>query len=378
MNEFDQHKKSDSIKWIITFVAIILLVASVVALGTQVFCNDVNANNVEIKNQKPESNTENEPIDIVEPAEPIEPIEETRDTGTLKIMNGEFMKLAAKAPAAYAYNNSNSFELIATAYPSDAVTGSFIWTAEWVNETGFAVGKDVYDYIKLEVIDNSCFVSALQAFAGQIEISVTTEKNPNAVAYCIADYGQKYSSEQTINAKNNIFFFNDSMTNGNVSYVKPIKSASTEEYVEMYASETILTFSGLKEDVYTLKAKNEEYSYTVTVSEDFYNILLEAGLTVDEYQEYTFDSLTVADIINSLGMGNIMPKTASDEIDYALLNAFNQAIADFGDTDIAFTITVNAISEYDEAYFVYHFCFDAGLIESAVEYVEINIGNIIL
>ena len=42
MNELHQHKKSDSIKWIITFVAIILLAASVVALGAQVFGNGFN------------------------------------------------------------------------------------------------------------------------------------------------------------------------------------------------------------------------------------------------------------------------------------------------------------------------------------------------
>ena len=34
MNELYQHKKSDSIKWIITFVALILLAVSVVAGST--------------------------------------------------------------------------------------------------------------------------------------------------------------------------------------------------------------------------------------------------------------------------------------------------------------------------------------------------------
>ena len=36
-NEFNQHKKSDFIKWIITFTALILLSISVIALASNAF-----------------------------------------------------------------------------------------------------------------------------------------------------------------------------------------------------------------------------------------------------------------------------------------------------------------------------------------------------
>ena len=70
-NEFNQHKKSDFIKWIITFTALILLSISVIALAANAF--GVNFNND--TTTETEQTTEDTPNDIVDPLEPIEEIQ---------------------------------------------------------------------------------------------------------------------------------------------------------------------------------------------------------------------------------------------------------------------------------------------------------------
>ena len=81
-NEFNQHKKSDFIKWIITFTTLILLSISVIALAANVF-GGVN-NDTTTETEQTTGDTHNDTVD------PLEPIEEIQSLSTMKIVNSPF------------------------------------------------------------------------------------------------------------------------------------------------------------------------------------------------------------------------------------------------------------------------------------------------
>ena len=209
MNELNQHKKSDYIKWIIAFVALILLAVSVVALGTQAFGEEVINKPTTVN--APETKTDETPVD---PLVPIEPTDAIQPVSTFNIVNSDNMKLMAKAPASYAAKQTNTVELNATAYPIGSENGGFVWSAKWANpNSAFASGKNVYNYIGLEGDTGSStqYVTALQPFGEQIIITVSTVFNPNAVATCTVDYTEKWADTQYLETYTDVFIQENSI-----------------------------------------------------------------------------------------------------------------------------------------------------------------------
>ena len=380
MNEFYQHKKSDSIKWIITFVALILLAVSVVALGAQVFGDGFNFS-TSVEEEAPENNTENPSTNPVEPVEPLEPIEAT-GFSTMKIQNSDLMKLAAKAPTSYAYNNGNYVELEVTVTPTGATTGGIIWSAEWEDSTSsFADGKNVYDYIELEVMsDYSCYVSALQAFGEPIFVTATTVYNSNATASCYVDYGQKWCEDQMLEVGTNVFFSNNVMLSSGTYSVYPIISAPKQEMIDMYHGMDEICFSYALEDVYTKDTEHDEFYYTLCLSDAFYEALCDAGIMVEYTKYHSFGlnaEISVAELLNAFGCGEIVPMGQNDEVDYDLIYAFNEVAKQFQD-EYAFTIDVHAISEFDDVNFYFDFYFDCLDMTEIADSIDFNYTQIIL
>lgn len=378
MNELNQHKKSDSIKWIITFVAIILLAVSVVALGAQVFGDGFMK--TPITETTPENKTDETPInpdDILEPAEP----NEGTGISTVKIHNSDMMKLAAKAPAAYSYADGMYIELNATVNPVGAQTGGYVWSVEWVNPNSeFANGKDVHNFIELEGEGETCYVSALAPFGEQIKITVSTVYNPLAKASCLVDYGQKWSVEQTLEVSTDVFFAHNTMYSAGSYSVYPIISASKQEMIDVYHNWDEICFSYGLEDVYTLDTCYDEFYYTLVLSEAFYDALCDAGLMIEDDYYHSFGmnaEISVAELLNAMGCGNIVPLGSNEEVDYALIYAFNQ-VANELDGELAFTIDVHAVSEYDDQNFCFDFYFDCENMTIIPDSIEISDTNIIL
>ena len=376
MNELYQHKKSDSIKWIITFVAIILLAASVVDLGAQVFGDGFNFS-TSVEEEAPENNTENPSTNPVEPLEPIE----APTVSTMSIKNSDKMKLSAQAPTAYANKNNKSVELVATAYPLGSENGGFVWSATWANPNStFAKGKDVYDYISFEGADggNTLTVTSLQAFGEQIIITVSTEFNPDAKATCTVDYAQKFADTQYLNTYTSNFTNGGQLAN-NVDYmVNPIMTGSKEQLINAYYNDDNIEFSYITTDIYTKDMCDDDYYFVVTVSEEFYYALESVGIELEELQSFEFgrsQDITPADVFNSLCCGKIIPTKSTDVVDYELINKFNEAITLWD--DYAIYIEVHAVSEYEEKIFYYSFTFDSSYIESTSTSVELNPNGII-
>ena len=378
MNELYQHKKSDSIKWIITFVALILLAVSVVALGAQVFGDGFNQ--TPTTETTPENKTDNTPINPVEPVEPLEPIEAT-GFSTMKIQNSEKMKLSASAPAAYASTNGSTVELNATAYPVGSQNGGFVWTAKWANPNStFAKGKDVYNYIELEGTTGSgtCYVSALQPFGEQIVITVSTVFNPNAIATCTVDYSEKWLDTQYLETYTDNFIQNQEIYSGGMNWsVNAIMHGTKQELIDAYQNHDSIDFSYLKSDIYTLDMTQDDYRYTVTVAEEFYDALEQVGIDLEEWHSVTFDysqDITPAMVLNSLCCGEIIPLFGG-EVDYDLINKFNEAIKLWDDS--AIYIDVELVSEFGTETFHFNLAFDEASIVDISTNVELNETNII-
>lgn len=374
-NEFNQHKKSDFIKWIITFTALILLSISVIALAANAF--GVNFNN----DTTPETEQTTEDTTI-NPVVPTNPDEAPQAMSTMKIVNSDMMKLAAKAPAMYANSNTSTVELNATAYPIGSENGGFVWSAAWANpNSAFASGKDVYNYIELEGDEggSTCYVSALAPFGEQIVITVSTVYNPNAVASCTVDYSEKFLDTQYLEVYTDNFFQNQEVYNGGTDWmVNPIIVGTKQELIDAYQNSDNIDFSYLKSDTYTMDMLYDDYEYHVTVSEEFYDVLASVGIQLEEWQTYSFgpsSELTPAQVLNSLCCGEIIPLSSGSEVDYELINKFNEAITLWD--DIAFYIEVDAYSEYGSTTYSYNFVFDASAIASITTNVELNETGII-
>ncbi len=375
-NELYQHKKSDSIKWIITFVALILLAVSVIALGAQVFGEG--ANTTLTTENAPENKTDETPVD---PLVPIEPTDAIKPVSTFNIVNSDNMKLMAKAPTTYAGPNSTIVELQATAYPVGSENGGFVWSAAWANpNSAFAKGKNVNDYLELEA-DNelgTCYVSPIQAFGEQIIITVTTVYYPDAVATCTVDYSQKWLESQYLETYTDVFIQNQSIYSGGTNWlVNAIMHGTKQELIDMYHNEDSIEFSYLKSDIYTMDMMQDDFNVTITVAEEFYDALQQVGIELEEWQSFTFEgspSLTPAQILNSLCCGEIIPLD-DGEVDYELINKFNEAIMLWDDS--AIYIEVEAYSEFGSETFHFNLAFDQESVGSISINIELNETNII-
>ena len=363
-NEFNQHKKSDFIKWIITFTALILLSISVIALAANVFGGNNNDTTTET-----EQTTENNQPTTAEAMSAV------------KVVSSDIMMLSAQAPAMYATNNS-TIELNATAYPVGSENGGFVWTAAWVNpNSAFATGKDVYNFIELQGDEgnSTCYVSPLAPFGEQIVITVSTVYNPDAKATCTVDYSEKFLDTQYLEVYTDNFFQSVQVSNGGTDWmVNPIMSGTKQELIDAYQNSDNIDFSYLKSDIYTMDMLYDDYEYHVTVSEEFYDVLESVGIQLEEWQTYSFgpsSELTPAQVLNSLCCGEIIPLSSGSEVDYELINKFNEAITLWD--DIAFYIEVDAYSEYGKTTYSYNFVFDASAIASITTNVELNETGII-
>ena len=378
MNELYQHKKSDSIKWIITFVALILLAVSVVALGAQVFGDGVNTDATTEQENAPENNTDETPIN---PVVPTDPSEAPTVMSTMKITNSDGMKLmAAKAPVMYA-NNSNTVELNATAYPIGSQNGGFVWKAQWANpNSAFASGKDVYNYIELEgdTNGNTQYVSALQPFGEQIIITVRTVYNPDAVATCTVDYSEKWQDTQYLEVYTNNFFQDSQIENGGTNWlVNAIISGTKQELLDAYHNSDTIDFSYLKSEIYTKDMEQDDFKFTITVAEEFYDALEQVGIELEDWHSVSFNAsedITPAQVLNSLCCGEIIPLSGG-EVDYELINKFNEAIMLWDDS--AIYIEVEAYSEFGTEVFSFNLAFDQSTVGTISTDVELNETNII-
>lgn len=162
-NELNRHKKSDTVKWIVAFALIaVLLVGMAASLILAV------------------NNGKAKPDDV-----PVQ--DEIANDFTASVQDTQHVKLSMSKAATVAADNSVSKTLTATVLPETATNKAVDWTAEWGDENNTT---DVSQYLTVTPASNgstTATVTCKQAFTGTIVITVTTRESGFS-ATCVVSF----------------------------------------------------------------------------------------------------------------------------------------------------------------------------------------------
>lgn len=141
-----EHKRSDKVKWIISFLLIFVLLAGMIGAWVMLL--------------KPENEAPQQEEEVIE-----------EESGTAEVRS---VALAMKAAAAA--NGGVSKELTATVYPSDARNKAVDWTIEWLDTEKQDVLSEYLTLVPSSDGVNTATLTCLQAFEGEALITVTTRE----------------------------------------------------------------------------------------------------------------------------------------------------------------------------------------------------------
>ena len=363
-NEFNQHKKSDFIKWIITFTALILLSISVIALAANVFGGVNNDTTTET-----EQTTENNQHTTAE------------GMNTVKVVNSDLMMLSAMAyssePTVAGAKATTGVKVTATVLPA-GTNQKLNWDISYVdpnNEWAEGVQADASDfvYIESENEDNTViYVKAYSAFGAQVKITATSAVNPDVSAYILVDYAARLDAEQYLEMGGEGFITSLDSSDC-ISYAGGINHDGGDITDYIYAPIEFLpsfNYGSITPSCYA--------EFYVTLSPEFLAALQAEGFTnaTGEMVWVGEDVITPAMLINAMvGEKIITDRTACVEV--AVATAFNNAAASVGDS-LAFTINAMASTDYEAAQFDFDFHFDPDAIVNYVESIEFDVQNIVL
>ena len=140
-----EHKRSDKVKWIISFLLIFVLLAGLIGAWVMLL--------------KPENEAPQQ-----------EEVVEEEPAAT------EVMSVALAMKAAPAANGGVSKTLTATVYPSDARNKAVDWTLEWLDAEKQDVLSEYLTLVPSSDGANTATLTCLQAFEGEALITVTTRE----------------------------------------------------------------------------------------------------------------------------------------------------------------------------------------------------------
>ena len=181
--ELYEHKRSDKVKWVISFILIVVLLIGLIGAWILLL--------------KPEETPPEEP--------PEEPPAVTDENGN-ELESGEVHELpkamtfrtAMSLAADTGEQSYASVQLHATIKPDEADNKQVDWSVEFNNPTSaWADGKDIDDYMSLTPDSDgstTATVKCLKDFGEQIKITVTSRDNPEATADCIVDFAKRLVS----------------------------------------------------------------------------------------------------------------------------------------------------------------------------------------
>lgn len=173
--DLEHHKKSDTVKWVAIFLAVILLAVGVMAAITMGF-SDWNPYGWF-------GDKESEKGEVVDD-------EGNRyESGVTYPMPSNML---FSAPSAMSETASEGITLKAKIEPEDASNQTVDWSVEFVNgSSSWATGKTAEDYLTVTPTTDGSLTATIacaEAFGEQITITVTSRDNPDAKATCRVDY----------------------------------------------------------------------------------------------------------------------------------------------------------------------------------------------
>ncbi len=254
-NELQEHKKSDTVKWILTLVAFLLV--GILLLGA-----------------------------ILGWFEKKEPVKEAQSGGGMEVAevqsNGISLLSARIAPTNYEeYGISplaeNAYTLTATVTPSDAANKKVDWTIAFKNaSSSWATGKTVTDYATVTPsADGSltAVVENVKAFREQIVVKCTSRDNTSAYATCTVEYLQR-TEGYTFILDGYTYQTTGTKTNAATPTFSTTKSAAA-----------LITVN--KSAVYTRANTDTATYFTVKPTAALKTAITNAGLTASNLKEYS-------------------------------------------------------------------------------------------
>ena len=183
-NKFENHVKSDKVKWIVVFLALILLAVGLLSVSTDGF--------KALRRDK-------SPVDSTEI-----PVEDEGGGSVLTEGKSNGMKLAGAklANEEYAANGVSEqadsvYTITATVTPANVTDPTVLWTAEWTNgASAWASGKAVTEYLSLTPSANTLTATLVckKEFGEQAIITAKAKSNEDAAASCTVDYVKRVTS----------------------------------------------------------------------------------------------------------------------------------------------------------------------------------------
>ena len=191
MNNLNQHAKSDKVKWIITGIALVLILAILGGILAAVL-TETNPKDwfeqpageeTETSDEETPANTENGGAVIGAPVE-----------NGIKLMSAK-IPVAEFAANGVSAQTETAYTLTATIVPDTATDKTVDWEIAFVNPSSeWATDKVVTNYVTVTPTADGALtanVECLQAFGEQIVVTVVSRDNPLATATCTIDYAQK-------------------------------------------------------------------------------------------------------------------------------------------------------------------------------------------
>lgn len=333
--ELQQHKKSDTVKWILTLIAFILIGILLVGIICGWF-----------------DRKENPPAD--EPS--VSDEGNVGATGNGLIISSEEsatqMRLAVSPLAATVSNGAEaltgeSYTLTATIEPNNASNQSVDWSAAWKNaSSSWANGKTVTDYVTVTPLSSGSLtatVTCLEAFGEQVIITVTTKDGTDLSAQCTCDYIKRVTKTQLKVPKSSmsddVGF--DTATSSGPYYVKLYPNISATGAGKMTTTPE-----------YGIGTIEEELTTTVSyaLSSNYYSVLASKGYTISSSEYAVVDNATSFQN-NTQGCQTLFGKNFFSQVSYA--NAVIGSLGLAGNCMIFTVTTTGAHSSCTNTYAAY-------------------------
>lgn len=194
-NELNQHKKSDTVKWIVSFALIIILIAGLIGAWAVILKPPVTE----------ETEHEEDQTTVVD------------DEGNVMTNEGVYaMPKAMVFRTASAKSTVNEGIIVAaTVKPDSAVNKLVDWVVSWQNpENEWVVDKTATDYVTATPSSDgstTATITCLAPFAEQIKVSVISRSNPGAYAIMTVDFAKKITGVSAITTNESYTFNGMSM-----------------------------------------------------------------------------------------------------------------------------------------------------------------------
>lgn len=353
-NELHRHKTSDTVKWVLTLLAFILVGVMLAGIILGWF------------DKKEES--------------PAEEEQQTEESGMVVGDGiGEEISLMSARIAAADYSEygvsplaESAQTVTATVTPSDALNKKVDWSIAWANaSSSWAKSKTVTDYVTLTPTSDGAVTATLeclQAFGEQIIITATSRDNSSAKGTCTVDYSQRYLGTETYISFNNSQYYQigtvstsmDSASTVNL----PNKAQSGHNTNTTYSPKNKMAYGVCLSDTYSLPLEDGaiSFKYYIKMNPAFASALksentmfTDSNLAVDwELFNEASGTLSKADAVPSSGEG-VKSSKEYTVIDYyyVLCNPLRTAVAPevYYINPSALTPFIRAALEIDD----YHF-----------------------